>query len=66
MHFQPFASLQRAPRALLVYCLSASAGLLTRLSVRLYVRGLLSAVEIRLLLGASAAITRASVRLAIA
>lgn len=60
------SSLQRAVRALLVIGLSACARLLTRVSIRLYVRGLLSAVEIRFLLGFSAAITRASLRLAIA
>ncbi|MFJ7142649.1 hypothetical protein BLX41_24880 [Pseudomonas protegens] len=66
MVLNAFSSLQRALRALLVIGLSACAHLLTRVSIRLYVRGLLSAVEIRFLLGFSAAITRASLRLAIA
>ncbi|NBF02939.1 hypothetical protein GV819_11635 [Pseudomonas sp. Fl5BN2] len=66
MYFKPFSSLQRALRAVLVIGLSTCARLLTRMSIRLYVRGLLSAVEVRFLLEFSAVITRTSLRLAIA
>ncbi|AXK57308.1 MULTISPECIES: hypothetical protein [Pseudomonas] len=66
MYLKPFSMVQRGLQALLVCCLCTSARLLTRVSIRLYVRGLLSAVEIRFLLGFSAAITRASLRVAIA
>ncbi|WP_025128274.1 hypothetical protein [Pseudomonas sp. PH1b] len=66
MYLKAFSCLQRALRGLLVIVLSGCARLLTRLSIRLYARGLLSAVEVRFLLGFSAAITRASLRLAIA
>jgi len=66
MYLKPFSMLQRGLQALLVCSLCTCARLLTRVSIRLYVRGLLSAVEIRFLLGFSAALTRASLRLAIA
>lgn len=66
MFFKAFSLLQRGLKALLVCGLCACARLLARLSIRLYVRGLLSAVEMRFLLGFSATITRASLRLAIA
>lgn len=66
MYHNPLSALLRSMRALLVTGLSAGTHLLTRLSVRLYARGLVSAVEVRLLLGFSAALTRATLRLAIA
>jgi hypothetical protein len=66
MYLKPFSLLQRGLQALLVRGLCTCARLLTRWSIRLYVRGLLSAVEMRFLLGFSAAITRASLRVAIA
>ena len=56
--------LDRAMRALLVIGLSNSARLLTVLSVRLYARGWLSAVEVRFLLAFSSAINRTSIRVA--
>ena len=65
MHHTLLPALPRSMRALLVISLSTSTHLLTRLSVRLYARGVLSAVEMRLLLGFSATLTRACLRLAI-
>lgn len=64
MYHNPLSALLRRMRALLVTSLSAATHLLTCLSVRLYARGLLSAVEVHLLLGVSAALTRACLRLA--
>lgn len=49
---------ERAWRALLVLTLERFAELLTKAGVRLYARGLLSGVEIRLLLGCASALHR--------
>ncbi|OLF53952.1 hypothetical protein [Pseudomonas chlororaphis] len=54
---------ERACRALLVIVLEQIATLLTRASVRMYARGLLSGVEIRLLLGFASAIHRRCIHL---
>ncbi|KTC43426.1 MAG: hypothetical protein ACN6QY_16560 [Pseudomonas sp.] len=66
MYLKPFSSLQRGLQALLVCGLCACARVLARLGCRLYARGLLSAVEMRFVLDLSAALSRASLRLAIA
>ncbi|MEW7858974.1 MULTISPECIES: hypothetical protein [Pseudomonas] len=57
------SSAERALRALLVIVLERIATLLTKASVRLYARGLLSGVEIRLLLGFASALHRRCIRL---
>ncbi|MCU1750274.1 hypothetical protein [Pseudomonas sp. 6D_7.1_Bac1] len=60
-----YALAKRALVSLLVIGLSRIATLLTCASVRLYVRGWLSGIEIRFLLGFSSAIHRTALRLAV-
>jgi len=50
-------------RALSVLCLTQAAKVVRRATVKLYVRGTLTAIEMRYLLAFSSAISRASVRL---
>ncbi len=60
---QLFAHFDYSYRALSVLCLTKAAKVVRRITVKLYVRGTLTSIEMRYLLEFSSAISRASVRL---